>query len=169
MVIILVIGGVLLVYGCNRQKECRIGMVYNSQTEDCDCFNRSVSEIPELSSDDYNSVLVLRWNFDYNVKSYTDYPYYSHQGDTIKVYGWFWEDIDTILYGDTAPWIGVDCPRLKLSSIQDFAGLFDKKDTCFLTGILEYPNHLDKKAFTEPIEECFLMDDYMLRVVEIHN
>ncbi|MBR4912978.1 MAG: hypothetical protein IKZ54_09095 [Bacteroidales bacterium] len=188
VVILMAITGILLLCGCNRQMECYKNMVYNSQTEDCeckqgmvyneeakrcDCFNRDKSEIPELSSNTYNSVRALRMNFDFNVMSYADYPYYNHQGDTLKVYGWFWESddesLDTVLFGDTKPWLGVDCPKLTLLNIWDFAGFYDKTDTCFLTGILEFPNHLGKNASNEHTEECFLMDDYVLRVVEIHN
>ena len=188
VVIIMAMACALLVCGCNRQKECRKNMVYNSQTEDCeceqgmvyndetkrcDCYNQNVSEIPELVIDTYNSVFVVRRNFDYNIKSYDEYPYYGHHGDTLKVYGWFWESddesLDTVLFGDAEPWIGVDCPSLTLSNIRDFAGLFDKKDTCFLTGILEFPDFFDKKYSTEHTEECYLMDDYVLRIVEIHN
>lgn len=173
VVILMAMTGVLLVCGCNRQKECYRNMVYNEESKRCDCFNRDKSEIPELSSNTYNSVLVVRRNFDYNVMSYSDYPYFKHQGDTLKVYGWFWESddesLDTVLFGDTEPWLGVDCPKVTLLNIRDFTGLFDKTDTCFLTGILEFPKHLGKNVSNEPTEECFLMDDYVLRVVEIHN
>lgn len=169
VIIIILCASVLLICGCKREKGCTYGdTVYNEETNECDCVNWKESEIPGLSIGTYNSVGAVRMNYDYRVKSYSEYPYYNRQGDTIKVFGWFWfGDIEGGIHGDTLPLIGAGSPTLTLLNIHDFVGLFDTKDTCFVTGVLEFQTPDGKKAVTEHAE-CFLVD-YVLQVVDIHN
>jgi hypothetical protein len=101
---IMIFAGVLLVYGCNRQKECQNHMVYNSETNNCECksgmvYNRdskncdciqthNQNNLPFLSEIQYNSWEDVVANYEYYVKSSDEYPYFHQEGKTFNVCGW---------------------------------------------------------------------------------
>lgn len=46
-----------------------------------------IDNVPALKHDNYNTVLAVNQNFYYASVDNKDYPYYSHEGDTIMFYG----------------------------------------------------------------------------------
>ena len=72
-----------------KEKSCGYAqMEYNPGTKQCDCIQFLDSEnAPELKKNDYNSVLAVNQNFYYASVENKDYPYHSHEGDTIMFYG----------------------------------------------------------------------------------
>ena len=61
---------------------------YNSKTKQCECVQYlNSADAPALKHNDYNSILAINQNFYYASVDNRDYPYYSHEGDTIMFYG----------------------------------------------------------------------------------
>lgn len=61
---------------------------YNSKTKQCECVQYLNSvDAPALKHNDYNSILAINQNFYYASVDNRDYPYYSHEGDTLMFYG----------------------------------------------------------------------------------
>lgn len=61
---------------------------YNSKTKQCECVQYlNSAEAPALKHNDYNSILAINQNFYYASVDNQDYPYYSHEGDTLMFYG----------------------------------------------------------------------------------
>ena len=162
--------------GCVKQKECSYGMTYNAATKDCDCINYAPEEIPELSQNEYNSIGVVNKNFLYLVKKDSDYPYYSHEGDTILVYGWVWEvhpvasdeKVYDLIDQPSVP-VGSSCETLPLINLENFLGTFDGNEKCFVKGILEFPFSVMKGEKIVSDEQICHSVKYSIRVIEINN
>lgn len=163
-------------FGCAKQKECRYGKTYNPATKDCECTNYTLEDIPELSTNEYNSIGVVNKNFLYLVKRDEDYPYYSHEGDTILVYGWVFE-----AYQVASDWngyylidqplvpVGSSCETLPLNNLEHYLGTFNGEEKCFVKGILEFPESaINERSMASDEQTCHSVN-YLIRVFEISN
>lgn len=162
--------------GCIKQKDCHYGMTYNLTTKDCECINYAPEEIPELSQNEYNSIGVVNKNFHYLVKKDADYPFYSHEGDTIHVYGWVFEANPTAseekgyyLIDQPSVPIGSSCEALPLHNLEQYFGTFDGEEKCFVKGILEFPKSATDGGSIGADEQICHSVNYSVRVFEINN
>ena len=161
----------LLGTGCNKNKDCGYSgsthMVYNEQTKDCECTNWDNSGSCPLSEIHYNSISLVRRNFDYYVKSMSEYPYFAHKGDTILVWGFIVGDDVYHLYESPVIPIGGDgIPYLDITGFNLLDNV-DAYDTVYVTGVIEFPALSNEKLIRKQSDQCCLVD-YVLRIVEIH-
>lgn len=166
-----------------KEKSCRYAdMEYNTVTKQCDCIQYLDSgNAPKLKKDDYNSVLAVNQNFYYaSVDHITDYPYYSHEGDTIMFYG----NVDRMdfSYPDST-WV-----RLTIADASGFSGVgsrlyaecmrpqleeVDLLNRCYLTGVLTFDGsheHVDI-PISDPeadMSPC-ASRGFMFDIIDIHN
>lgn len=161
--------------GCDKKKECRYGMIYDSVSEECECQNLSLADIPELSHDNYNSISVINKNFSFLVKQDSDYPFYSHEGDTMKVFGWIWEKHPVasdkssyVLIDQPAVPVGSSCNALNIVDLERFWGAFNEDEKCYVKGILEFPELLETRDITSGEQICHNVK-YVIRIIEIKN
>lgn len=169
---ILVIAVLLFAVACNKPTGCNMNELYESEQniipEKCDyCINYASSEIPFLNHDDYNSALVVEGNFKYYVKKETEYPYFSHNGDTIKMFGFIMEESgDTLLLSNhKTPPIGGSYPVIVLIDTTLQSANIDKDKECYVTGILRFPS-LGNISFSDEKCQQIPFDFY---VIDIHN
>jgi hypothetical protein len=161
----------LLGTGCNRIKDCGYSesthMVYNEQTKECECTNWDYSDICPLSETQYNSISLVRKNFDYYVKSVSEYPYFAHKGDTILVWGFIvGNDVYHLYESPVIPIGGDGIPCLDITGF-NLSNNVDAYDTVYVTGVLEFPTLSNEKIKRKQSDQCFLVD-YVLRIIEIH-
>jgi hypothetical protein len=162
----------IVCFGCTKAKVCHYGTAYNEATKDCECINYTQDDIPELLPDEYNSVGVVNKNFHYLVKEDWEYPYYSHEGDTILVYGWVWEahpvasnEIIYVLIDQPSVPIGSSSHALQVVDLEQFIGICSIEEKCFVKGVLEFPR-LQKDDDKDT--QCHSVG-YAIRVFDIHN
>ena len=122
---------------------CQYDMSYNPTTEQCECIQRlNSAEAPALMHDDYNTCIAVSQNFYYASLDNQDYPYYSHEGDTILCCGYAghiyyaeegaWAQFK--LHDDSLPqngYIWIESESAKLNSI-------DLSQKCFIKGTLSF-------------------------------
>ena len=153
-------------------------MEYNSHTKQCECMQLlDIENAPALKHNDYNTVLAVNQNFYYASVDNRDYPYYSHEGDTLMFYG----NVGRIEYSypdstwvrlhfhDTYEGTGIrhsliaDCPRTQLNGI-------DLTSQCYVKGVLAFGEITDHFQYLNSLppgtcESCMLRFD----IVDIHN
>lgn len=157
--------------GCAKTKVCHYGTTYSEDTKDCECLNNAQEDIPELLQDEYNSIGVVNKNFIYLVKEDSEYPYYSHEGDTILVYGWVWEahpvasdEKHYCLIEQPSVPVGSSCGTLQVVDLEQYIGTFDLEEKCFVKGVLEFICSQE----VDDDEHCHSVD-YAIRVFDVHN
>lgn len=163
---------VIVLFSCTKPIGCNMNELYESEQniipEKCDyCINYSSSEIPELLSDDYNDVVAVYRNFTYYVKQASEYPYYSHKGDTVKMYGFIVEKKnDTLFFSnhDAYP-IGGSPIVIKLIDSSSLANNIDESEECLVTGVLDFPS-TENMVFSD--DKCQRIP-FNFHVVEINN
>lgn len=170
--------------GCNRQKECFYGLVYNEETNECDCVQKGNRDnIPDITSEEYHNWEDVSAFYEYYVKSKEEYPYNQHEGNTLKVCGWInhyngqayhlspdslWAAIG--LSSDSSAAFSasyfysinsrIECSPILLDSI-------DLDQKCFITGTLTFsPYYMFTMMTSQPGCYC---PEFALRVTEIHN
>lgn len=162
----------LLEVGCNRNNNCGYAenshMMYNEQTKECECVNWDADNIYPLSGNHYNSISSVRRNFDYYVKSISDYPYFAHNGDTVLTWGFIIGDDENHLYEfPVIPIGGNGSPYLDIVGFNFFDNI-DICDTFYVTGVIEFPSLSSEELVQKKSDQCFLVD-YVLRIIDIHH
>lgn len=151
---------------------------YNSKTKQCECAQYlNSAEAPALKHNDYNSILAINQNFYYASVDNRDYPYYSHEGDTLMFYG----NVGRIEYSypdstwvrlhfhDASAETGIghsliaDCPRTQLNGI-------DLTSQCYVKGVLAFGEITDHFQYLNSLPpgtcvSCMLRLD----IEDIHN
>lgn len=131
LISLVVVFSCLTMIGC--QKPCK--QIYDQ------------SEKPEIKKDEYNSCNAILANYIYVIDNANDFPYWEHQGDTVKVCGWMVNKNiskgmlyltdnpkDTTINDElSSPWLGVEVFGLDLN-LSDMN--FSKK--CYVTGKLRF-------------------------------
>ena len=157
---------------CNKQVGCNMNELNENDgiavPEKCDyCINYSSSEIPELLSDDYNDAVAVYRNFTYYVKQASEYPYYSHKGDTLKMRGFIIEkatDTLSLSNHETNP-IGGYPIVIKLIDSSSLVNNIDESEECLVTGVLDFPS-TENMVFSA--DKCQRIP-FIFHVVEISN
>jgi len=146
--VLLVIGTIIpLAFASCKEKDhdisCQYDMSYNPTTEQCECIQRlNSAEAPALMHDDYNTCIAVSQNFYYASLGNQDYPYYSHEGDTILCCGYAghiyyaeggaWAQFE--FHDDSLPqngYIWIESESAKLNSV-------DLSQKCFIKGTLSF-------------------------------
>ena len=100
----------------------------------------SQEEIPELTLEGYNTCEAVVKNYKYLIcdGQLGNYPFWSHEGDTIKVCGYFYEGWDG---GNLLPLY--DCPDNQIGQLCLYIGLagilpdgFVTSKKCYIEGVL---------------------------------
>ena len=178
-----------LLIGCEKNKNCNYsGMVYNSQTNDCECVNRF--EGMELNTG-YNAWLdVVHYMQYYSRDDKPSYPYYSREGDTVNTCGWINHVDGQTLSANESDSLYVqfeicddsvaamNAKRLSAPThIEGDMALFDGIDRdkkCYIKGIVTFHpkadnlGWLDGPADPEPTHNCSTVS-FALRLIEIGN
>ena len=188
MRMMVVVSILFVLYGCNKQKECRYeNMTYSTETKKCECVQSTISVLPSsLSETDYNSCEKVRQCYTYFSIDNADYPYYSHAGDTIKFCGYVKHS-----YGEPLHY-NEDNTYCQFTMIDDYAtamdvsnyngGAFfiessvdkmvdiDLSQKCYVTGVLAFGPTSAKIPWVNVSEPgtCHSAE-LLFDVVEIHN
>lgn len=128
LISLVVVFSCLTMIGC--QKPCK--QIYDQ------------SEKPEIKKDEYNSCNAILANYIYVIDNANDFPYWEHQGDTVKVCGWVWNERNLnykILYLTDNPKDTIkDCENtgiaLGVFGLEEFPSDFDVSKKCYVTGKL---------------------------------
>ena len=133
------------------------------------------AEAPALKHNDYNSILAINQNFYYASVDNRDYPYYSHEGDTLMFYG----NVGRIEYSyPDSTWVrltfidaggGYGVGRsLEAECLTSQLEGLDMSDLCYASGILTFdwetthvpvpigalePGHCKSRSFFFNIED----------------
>lgn len=76
-----------VVVGCEKNKVCNYsGMAYNSLTDECECVNYYEGMVLDTGYNLWSDVVHYMQYYSRDDKPY--YPYYSREGDSVKVNGW---------------------------------------------------------------------------------
>ena len=163
---------VIILFSCTKPIGCNMNELYESEQniipEKCDyCINYASSEIPFLNHDDYNSTIVVERNFKYYVKKETEYPYFSHNGDTIKMFGFIMEKTcDTLLLSNyKTPPIGGTYPMIVLIDTTQQSANIDNDKKCYVTSVLNFPSLCDISFSDEKCQQI----PFDFYIIDIHN
>lgn len=153
---------------------------YNSKTKQCECVQLlDIENAPALKHNDYNTVLAVNENFYYASLDNQDYPYYSHEGDTVMFYGNVGGMV-SYSYPDCT-WVGftvydtnggfgvgrsltVECLAAQLEGI-------DLTSQCYVTGVLSFDwntSHIEWPIAALGPGHC-VSRGFFLNIVDIHN
>lgn len=152
---------------------------YNSSTKQCECIQMlDIDNVPVLKHDDYNTVLAVNQNFYYASVDNKDYPYYSHEGDTIMFYG----NVDHMEYSypdsawvrlhihDTSESNGVGRSLEAECLVSELEGI-DLSDRCYVTGILTFDwatTHVEIPISAAELGRC-RSRGFFFKIEDIHN
>ena len=120
-IVILLIAIDLIFTSCNKKHDCQYDdMTYNKNDKRCECIQPyASSEIPALSNSEYNTCETVVRNFIYFSVDNSDYPYYSHAGDTINFCGYMKHSYGKpLMYSE-------DSTYCQFTMIDDFATAMD--------------------------------------------
>lgn len=154
-------------------------MEYNSHTKQCECMQLlDIENAPALKHNDYNTVLAVNQNFYYASIDNEDYPYYSHEGDTIMFYGnvgkvehsypdstWVRLSIDDVSGG-----FGIGRSLIAECPVAQFEGI-DTTSQCYVTGVLTFDlgtSHIEWPIGALAPGHCETRR-FFLNIVDIHN
>ncbi|MCR5190165.1 MAG: hypothetical protein K6C07_01980 [Bacteroidales bacterium] len=192
-VIIWTFFAVLFLLGCNKPIDCKYTtgidiMEYDPVTKECDCVNNN----PLLTLDtgyntwnDFKRYMVFYYRAD---KPYL-YPYYSREGDTVRVCGWIAHDGSLSVAEDIEDSTLIQFDILddslsamnagRLTSICHIEGKkellenIDHERKCYITGTITFnPRpHPDLPFYAHPNEpwrDC-VSASFSVRMIEIKN
>jgi hypothetical protein len=160
---------ILVLVSCNKNHECRYDEQYDSSTKKCECLSESEMFICKTEGE-YESVAQVHSKYAQRIKNPSEYKFYSHAGDTVKFYGYFYVAIsqtDTTFFADKMSHfdkMAIGARNVSVGVDIDEA-VFDTlniRKKCFATGILQFP------ASVEPSKQCFTMPFYF-KIIDIHN
>lgn len=186
--IMVVVSILILSHGCKKQIECRYdNMAYDNQTKKCECVQTNTSASPSsLSSTDYNSCENVKQSFFHFSIDNSDYPYYSHAGDTIKFCGYVKHS-----YGKPLQYDG-DSSYCQFTMIDDYMTAMDASNhnggaffiesivdkmvdvefsrKCYVIGVLAFGSTSAKIPWVSTAEPgtCHSAD-LLFNVIDIHN
>lgn len=186
---ILAIAVLLLTMACNKNKSCSFAMEYNSDTKQCECVQEVIKEyVKPLDTTGYNSCNTLWDNLIYFSVDNKEYPYYSYEGDTIRVYGYISH------YQNSSVFFSSDSAFFKICVLSDSTeamfpeqiddGCYTKviscygddnqinnillDEKCFITGVLSFSNP-PFGTYSDIIKGTCSSAPYHLNITEIHN
>ena len=176
VIVLLVITGFLLVCGCQHLKKCD------------QLFSKK--EIPNIYDNDYHTCTDVLKNFIYMVRGDSErylehypYPYSSHIGDTIKLYGYVKHSYgNTIHYKDNWWYCILTDDSISAMNAQDYSGgpiyaqgdhrdLLDSVDyskKCYMIGYMTFNTPFVFYDSPADPRDCYCLMPYF-HVTEIHN
>ena len=78
-----------VIFASCKDKSCSFeDMEYDSSTKQCECIHAPNLTPPKLLTNGYNTCSDIIDFFYGEVKDNKEYPYFSHEGDTLMVCGW---------------------------------------------------------------------------------
>ena len=178
----------ILLQGCTKKKECRYGnMAYDNQTRKCECVQANTSASPSsLSNMDYNSCEKVQQSFFYLSIDNSDYPYYSHAGDTLKFCGYVKHSYGKpLMYSEDSTFCQftmIDDYATAMDTLNYNGGFFfieskvdkmvdvDLSRKCYVTGVLAFGPTSAKIPWVSMAEPgtCHSAD-LLFNVIDIHN
>jgi len=190
---IIIVALIFVTVGCKRPKDCNYymedtpQMVYNLETDECDCLPFTGIESLSSSYNDWKDV-VSYMRYMVRADKRATYPYYDREGDTVKVCGWIDHDGENTLMcclgdslqvqftisGDslTAFSAGrLTSPNHIEGPLDMFEGV-DRERKCYITGIITFhPNSIGweySPGDMDPSHNC-TTPNFALRMIEIKN
>lgn len=119
-----------VLYGCHKNSGCQQPF--------------TPEEIPELTADGYNTCEAIYKNYTYLIcGSEANYPYWSHEGDTIKVCGYIykgWNGNHLVPLFDS-PDNQIGQHYLYIDMAGTFSDDFDISRKCYVKGMLYFNPH----------------------------
>lgn len=159
------------------ERSCDYDKEYNSRKLKCECIQEWDSDdAPALSHNDYNTCYTVLSHFYYASVGNKDYPYYSHEGDTIMCCGY----ANKIYYAENGAWaqismsddslaqsgiIWLEVDSLRLHSI-------DIRQKCFVKGTLSFginTSHFTWWVFNATSPHSCISPELLLNIHEICN
>ncbi len=189
--IVIVILTILVVTGCEKSMNCNYGhdgMIYDSLTGGCECFNEYEGMVLESGYNSWIDIIHYMQYFSRGDKPY--YPYYSREGDTVKTCGWInhvdghslmEDEVDSLyvqfeISDDSLT--AMNAKRLSapihIEGEKAFFEGIDRDKKCYIKGIITFHPQakdlwwLDGPADPEPSYNCSSAR-FALRLIEIKN
>lgn len=162
---------IMVLVSCNKNHECRYDEQYDSSTKKCECVTNNETLYGLCKSKGkYMSVSEVFHKYAQRIKNPSEYKLYSHAGDTVNFYGWFYlahSRTDTTFYTDKIyqmdkiP-IGGRNVHLDIDIDESAFDTLDVRKEGFVTGILQFPENVPQA------QQCFTMP-FSFKVIGIHN
>ena len=154
---------------------CQYDMTYNPSTEQCECIQKwNHADAPSLLLDDYNTCIAVVQNFYYASVGNIDYPYYSHEGDTLLCCGY----VSSIHYTEGGAWIQFQLHDDSLAQnghvwVESDSAKFHSVDVskkCFVKGTLSFGTNTSHFIWIgSPDPSLCYSPEILLNLTEIKN